>query len=228
MNLVKRPSVRYGTTRQPETPYQRAAQAWDDRIGAARVQAKNWRLMAFGALVLASGFAAALIWQSTRGTIVPWIVQVDKLGEAQVVASAVADYRPTDPQIAWHLARFIEQVRSIPDDPVMVRQNWLRAYDYTTDRGAISLNDYARLNDPFAKVGKIQIAVEVSSVIRASPDSFRVAWIERRYGNGSLASTERWTAILTIVIQQPRDADRLKANPLGVYVNAINWSKELS
>ncbi|RUY20977.1 conjugal transfer protein TrbF [Mesorhizobium sp. M7A.F.Ca.US.001.04.1.1] len=228
MNLFRRPSVRYGTTPQPETPYQRAAQVWDERIGSARVQAKNWRLMAFGSLVLAAGFATALVWQSTRGTVVPWIVQVDKLGEAQAVAPAVADYRPTDPQIAWHLARFIEQVRSIADDPVIVRQNWLRAYDYTTDRGAVSLNEYARLNDPFAKVGKVQIAIDVSSVIRASPDSFRVAWTERRYGNGSLTSTERWTAILTIVIQQPHDADRLKANPLGVYIDAINWSKELS
>lgn len=228
MNLFRRPSVRYGKTPQPETPYQRAAQVWDERIGSARVQAKNWRLMAFGSLVLAGGFASALVWQSTRGTVVPWVVQVDKFGEAQAVAPAAADYRPTDPQIAWHLARFIEQVRSIPDDPVVVRQNWLRAYDYTTDRGATFLNDYARLNDPFVKVGKIQIAIEISSVIRASPDSFRVAWTERRYENGSLAGTERWTAILTIIIQQPRDADRLKANPLGVYVNAINWSKELS
>lgn len=228
MNLFRRPSVRYGNTPQPETPYQRAAQAWDERIGSARVQAKNWRLMAFGSLILAGGLASALVWQSTRGSVVPWVVQVDKLGEAQAVAPAVADYRPTDPQIAWHLARFIEQVRSIADDPVIVRQNWLRAYDYTTDRGAVSLNQYARLNDPFAKVGKIQIAVDVSSVIRASQDSFRVAWTERRYENGALASAERWTAILTIIIQQPRDADRLKTNPLGVYVNAINWSKELS
>ncbi|MGX5829325.1 conjugal transfer protein TrbF [Mesorhizobium sp. 43Arga] len=227
MNPFKRPSVRYGTTPQPETPYQRAAQAWDERIGSARVQAKNWRLMAFGSLALAGGLAGALVWQSTRGSVVPWVVQVDKFGEAQVVASAVADYRPTDPQIAWHLARFIEQVRSIPDDPVIVRQNWLRAYDYTTDRGATSLNDYARSNDPFAKVGKIQVAIDISSVIRASPDSFRVAWTERRYENGNLASTERWTAILTVIIQQPREADRLKANPLGVFVNAINWSKEL-
>lgn len=228
MNFFKRPSVRYGKTPQPETPYQRAAQVWDERIGSARVQAKNWRLMAFGSLVLAGGFASAVVWQSTRGTVVPWVVQVDKFGEAQAVAPAVADYRPTDPQIAWHLAHFIEQVRSIPADPVIVRQNWLRAYGYTTDRGAVSLNDYARLNDPFPKVGKIQIAIEISSVIRASPDSFRVAWIESRYENGSLASTERWAAVLTIITQQPRDADRLKANPLGVYVNAINWSKELS
>ncbi|MER9835108.1 conjugal transfer protein TrbF [Mesorhizobium sp. M0145] len=228
MTPFRRPFVRYGKTPQPETPYQRAAQIWDERIGSARVQAKNWRLMAFGSLVLAGGFASALVWQSTRGSVVPWVVEVDKFGEAQVVAPAVADYGPTDPQIAWHLARFIEEVRSIPADPVIVRQNWLRAYDYTTDRGAISLNDYARLNDPFAKVGKLQMAIEVSSVIRASPDSFRVAWIERRYENGTLAGTERWTAILTVVIQPTRDADRLKANPLGVYVNAINWSKELS
>ncbi len=118
-------------------------------------------------------------------------------------------------------------MRSIPVDPIIVRQNWLTAYDFVTDRGAIALNDYARTNDPFAKVGKIQIAVDVSSVIRASQDSFRIAWVERRYENGSLAATERWTAILTIVIETPRDAEKLRRNPLGVFIHALNWSKEL-
>jgi type IV secretion system protein VirB5 len=228
MNIFKRPAVHYGKTPEPETPYQKAAQVWDDRIGSARVQAKNWRYMAFGSLILSAGFAGALVIQSARGTVVPWVVQVDKLGQAQSIAPATADYRPTDPQIAWHLARFIEQVRSIPADPIIVRQNWLRAYEWTTDRGAGALNDYARTNDPFTKVGKQQIAVDVSSVIRASPDSFRVAWTERQFENGALARTERWTAILTITLQPPRDAERLKANPLGIYVNAINWSRELS
>lgn len=226
--MFKRHSVRYSKTPEPETPYQKAAQAWDERIGSARVQAKNWRLMAFGSLLLSAGLATGLVWQSARGTIVPWVVQVDRLGEAQAIAPAEANYRPTDPQVAWHLARFIEQVRAIPADPIIVRQNWLRAYDFTSDRGALALNDFARANDPFTKVGKVQLAVEVSSVIRASPDSFRVAWIERRYENGQIAGTERWTAILTITIQQPRDAERLRKNPLGVFVNAINWSKEMS
>ncbi|HWU79993.1 MAG TPA: conjugal transfer protein TrbF [Caulobacter sp.] len=225
--MFKRPATHYGKTPEPETPYQRAGQVWDERVGSARVQAKNWRYMAFGSLILSAGFAASLVWQSARGTIVPWVVQVDRLGQSQAIAPAVADYRPTDPQVAWHLARFVEQVRSIPADAIIVRQNWLRAYDFTTDRGAMALNDYARTNDPFTKVGKQQIAVDVSSVIRASPDSFRVAWVQRTYQDGSLASTERWTAILTIVVQSPRDAEKLRANPLGIYVNAINWSKEL-
>ncbi|WP_456242890.1 conjugal transfer protein TrbF [Sphingobium cupriresistens] len=226
--MFKRPAVHYGKTPQPETPYQRAAQVWDERIGSARVQAKNWRYMAFGSLILSAGFAAALVWQSARGTVVPWVVQVDRLGQAQAVAPATADFRPTDPQVAWHLGRFIEQVRSIPADPIIVRQNWLRAYEWTTDRGAAALNDYARANDPFTKVGKQQVAVEVSSVIRASPDSFRVAWTERHYESGQLSTTERWTAILTIAIQPPRDTERLRANPLGIYVNAISWSREMS
>lgn len=227
MNVFTRPGVRYGATPALDTPYQRATQAWDDRIGSARVQARNWRLMAFGSLLLSAGLSGALVWQGARGSVTPWVVEVDRLGQTQAVAPAVAGYKPTDPQIAWHLARFIEEVRSIPSDPVVVRQNWLRAYGYATDRGALALNEYARANDPFSKVGRTQVSVDVSSVIRASPDSFRVAWVERRYVDGALASTERWTAILTVVLQPPRTTEQLRKNPLGVFVHALNWSREL-
>jgi len=220
--------IRYGRTPEPETPYHRAAQVWDDRIGSARVQARSWRLAFFGTLALSGGLATGLVWQGARGTIVPWVVEVDKLGEAQTVAPATADYRPTDPQIAFHLARFIEEVRGIAADPIVVRENWLKAYDFTTDKGALALNDYARTNDPFANIGKVQVAVDVSSVIRASADSFRVAWTERHYQDGNLAATERWSAILTFVVQPPRTPDALRKNPLGLFVNAINWSKELN
>jgi type IV secretion system protein TrbF len=225
--MFRRSSTHYGKTPEPETPYQKAAQVWDERIGSARVQAKNWRLMAVGALFLSAGLGFGLVWQSARGTVVPWVVQVDALGQAQTVAPASADYEPSDPQIAYHLAHFIEWVRAITADPVVVRQNWLRAYEFTTDRGALALNEYARAEDPFTKVGEMQVAVDVSSVIRASPDSFRVAWTERRYQDGSLTSTEHWTAILTIRVQPPRTAERLRDNPLGIYVHALNWSKEL-
>jgi type IV secretory pathway TrbF-like protein len=225
--MFKRPSVHYGRAPEAVTPYQKAAQVWDERIGSARVQARSWRLMAFGSLLLSGGLSAALVWQSAKGSITPWVVEVDHLGQAQAVAPANSFYQPTDPQVAFHLARFIEDVRGLPADAVVLRQNWLRAYDFTTDRGAVALNDYARNNDPFSRLGSTQISIEVSSVIRASPESFRVAWTEHRYENGQLSTTERWTAILSVVIETPRDVDRLRKNPLGVYVKAINWSKEL-
>jgi type IV secretion system protein TrbL len=185
--LPRRPSIHYGTSPEPVTPYQRAAQVWDDRIGSARVQAKNWRLAFFGCLRFRAGWQAVSSGNRRAARSRPGWCRSTSSARHRPSRLPMSTYRPTDPQIAFHLARFIEQVRAIPADPIVVRQNWLRAYDFTTDRGAQALNDYARANDPFAQVGKVQVAVDVSSVIRASNDSFRVAWTERRYQDGALS-----------------------------------------
>ena len=226
--MFKRVIQRYGTTPEPVTPYQRAAQVWDERLGSARVQAKNWRLMAFGCLLFSGALSGGLLWQSAQSRITPYVVEVDKSGAVRAVGPAIEPYKPTDAQIAYHLARFITDVRALSIDPVLVRQNWLEAYGYATDHGAVFLNDFARSNDPFKVVGERSIAVQVTSVVRVSDDSFQVKWTEQIYEHDSLARTERWTAIATIVLQQPRTADALRRNPLGLYVNGLNWSRELN
>lgn len=223
----RRAVQRYGRTPEPATPYQRAAQVWDERIGSARVQARNWRLMAFGGLLLSTGLSAGLLWQSMQSRVVPYVVEVDKLGEARAVAPADTAYRPTDPQIAWHLGRFIGQVRSVSLDPVLMRANWLGAYDWVTARGAQFLGEYARSADPFGQVGERTVAVQVTSVIRASDRSFQVKWSEAVFERGSYAGTTRWTAILSVVVKPPVSAETLRKNPLGLYVDAIDWSREL-
>src|SRR4051812_39364334 len=110
--LFKRAVQRYGRTSEPETPYQRARQMWDERIGSARVQARGWRLMAFGSLALSTTLSGGLLWQSMQSRVTPYVVEVDRLGEARAVTEAEAAYHPTDPQIAWHLGRFISNIRS--------------------------------------------------------------------------------------------------------------------
>jgi len=221
-------SPRLGATPVPETPYQRAGQAWDERLGTWRAQAAGWRLMAVGLLAANTALCGSLAWLATRGSVTPWIVQVDHLGAPRVVAPAVPGVRPTDPMIAWSLARWIESVRSLPADPVVLGEAWRRAYDFVDDAGAIALSDHARGADPFGQVGKVQVTVEVSSVVRASPDSFRVAWIERRYENGQLAATERWSGILTLALRPPRTLEGLRKNPLGIFIHSIGWSKEFT
>jgi type IV secretion system protein TrbF len=137
------------------------------------------------------------------------------------------DYQPTDPQIAWHLGKFIQNVRSVSLDPVLVRENWLAAYDYATDKGALFLGEYARDSNPFAEIGRKTVSVQVTSVVRASDTSFQAKWRESLFERGSLASTSEWTAILTTRIQTPKSAEVLRKNPLGLYVDGVAWSREL-
>jgi type IV secretion system protein VirB5 len=108
-----------------------------------------------------------------------------------------------------------------------MRENWLSAYDFATNRGALFLGEYARAAAPFARVGERSVSVQVTSVVRASERSFQVKWIESAYERGSLAGTSRWTAILTVKVSRPKSADTLRRNPLGLYVDAIDWSREL-
>lgn len=223
----RRASPRFAETTVPATPYQRATQLWDDRIGSARVQAANWRLMAFGCLIIAGIALGDDIRGHLRSTVTPYVVQVDRFGQAQAVAPATTDYQPNDPQIAYFLARFVERVRGLSVDPIVVRQSWLDAYDQITSRAKPVLDAYAQGADPFGKIGHRAVSVEVTSVVRASDRSFRVAWVESAYQDSTAEPAQRWTGILTVVVQTPRTEEKLRKNPLGIYIDAIAWSREI-
>jgi type IV secretion system protein VirB5 len=182
--------------------------------------------MAFGCLTLALLMAGGLVWRSAQSIVTPYVIEVDQSGQVRAVGEAATPYRPADAQIAHHLARFVTLVRSLSIDPIVVRQNWLDAYDYTTDKGAAVLNDYASKNDPFARIGKESVTVQITSVVRASD------LVQRALDGATLhqrcpAGTERWNAVLSTVLQTPRTEQRLRKNPLGIYVNGLSWSREL-
>ena len=171
--------------------------------------------MAFGCLTLAVLMAGGLVWRSAQSIVTPYVIEVDNAGQVRAVGEAATPYQPSDAQIAYHLGRFIGLVRSLSIDPIVVRQNWLDAYDYTTDKGAVVLNEYARVADPFSRIGKESVTVQVSSVTRASDQSFNVRWTETRFVNGALDRTERWNAVISTVLQTPRTEQRVRKNPLN-------------
>src|SRR5690606_6848947 len=96
----KRPHARYAESPQPVTPYQAAAQAWDERIGSARVLAWNWRLMPFCCLALSLLTAGGLVWRSGHSIVTPYLVEVDTGGQLRAVGEAATPYRPNDAQTA--------------------------------------------------------------------------------------------------------------------------------
>jgi type IV secretion system protein VirB5 len=155
------------------------------------------------------------------------VVEVDRGGDVLAVGPAIEAYRPSDAQIEHFLARFIEDVRTLSIDPIVVRTNWLRAYDFVTDQGALALNEYARKDDPFAKVGTTTVTAEVTSVVRVSSQVFEARWIEQIFENAAMMKTDRFTGVFTVIFKSPDTAEILKKNPLGLYVHVLNWSHDL-
>ena len=224
----KRASNRFGKTPVPVTPYQKAGQIEDRRLGRANARGNRWCLAFCGAMGLAALSTSGLIYQSAQASIVPWVVEVDETGAVKASGPAETNFKPSDAQIAHQLARFISNVRSVSIDPVVLRENWLSAYNFATDQAALTLNTYANENDPFADIGQRSVTVDVNSIVRSSDDSFEVRWREKSFRGGALLTTQTFTASLSIITIAPTDAETLHRNPLGLYVHGLHWSKDLN
>lgn len=209
-----------------ETPYQRARQVWDERMGLSIAHARNWRLIAFGALALAAFLGAGWWVQAGRASVTPYVVEVSSWGETQRITALDGTYRPREAEIGFTLARWIGDVRSQSIDPVVIRQNWLRAYDFTTPKSAAFLNAWAEAHDPFAGAGQRATTVEVLNVVRRSEATYDIQWRETRYLNGQTSGEARWRALVTIRLQRPANEAELMKNPLGIRIEDVSWTPD--
>lgn len=222
-------TTRAGFTPPPDSPYIRASRVWDERIGSARVQARNWRLAALLALIAVIVLAAGILYAQNKSTVAPYVVAVNEHGMPVQIAKIPQAYSPSDAEIANMLLTFVENVRSLSTDPVVVRQNWLKAYQFLSDRGTNQMNEWAKANDPFKLVGNkegISIMVEIESIVKSAGSTYQVRWREILFRNGAKDTDKNWIGTFSIVVQQPTTLERLRVNPLGLYIDAFNWTEE--
>lgn len=226
-NAFRRSQDRYGDSTPVETPYQRAAQVWDDRLGSARVQARNWRLMAFVCAGLAAVALGGFIYSELDTHVATYVVPVDRYGRAGRIELADRQYEPSSAETGYFVADFVHLVRSKSTDPVVLRQNWTKAYAFVTGDAQGQLTGHARANDPFARLGQQAVNVEIVSVLPRSPTSYQVQWRETIFEQGAAQPGTRWTGLFTVTHRQPRTEEQLRANPLGVLITSFQWSREL-
>lgn len=210
------------------TPYQRAAQVWDERMGLSIAHARNWRRLAFANLALAAFLGGGWWMQSRQAVVKPFVVQVSDWGETQRITAIGGRYEPTEAQVGHALSEWVRKVRSKSMDPIVIRQNWLSAYDLVTPKAASFLNAYAQAHDPFAEAGREAVNVEVLNVVRRTERTYDLQWRETRFVNGQQAGQERWRALITTKLQPPKTEAELMKNPLGIRIEDVSWTPDAS
>lgn len=203
----------------PLTSYQRAKQEWDDRIGGARVQAKNWRFMALLSMIVSLILLVMLIISLSLDHTVVYVAQVGPGGRVVNVAPLEKSYTPTSAEKEYFLGQFIQLIRSIPLDPVVAKRNWVSAYQFLSARGAQQLNTIMRENNPLKVLGDKTVTVNISDINPISENSYHVDWTEKTIdSSGKLDSTISYSGTFTIMVQPPKTQTAILQNPLGIYI----------
>lgn len=217
----------------PVTPYLRAQQEWDDRIGATVVRAKNWRLAFIISSVTTLTLSLAVIQQTAQSRVIPIIVGLDKERGEPVVIGRVTEgsYQPSILEIKFFITHFINLVRNVPSDPVLIRQSWLKAYLFLRREAANQLNDITNKDEgsPLKRIGDQTVTIQPVSVVQvAGSNSYQARWQETVYDDHG-NQTERYVmnGVFTIELEPPRDERVLNENPLGLYIRSFQWNREI-
>lgn len=208
-----------------DTPYMRAQQAWDARMGTAVQAAVTWRWIAagLGAFVFLLAIAATMIALQKRTFV--HVVEVSPEGAVLSVRPASGEYTPTDAQVSYFLGHFVKLIRGVPTDGVVLRENWLEAYRFLTPQAAQHLNEVAREEDPFTLLGTTARSAVITSIVQRSDETWQVSWIEATHGAGG-GARRAYTGLFTIRFERPRSADALARNPLGLFITEFSFSPE--
>jgi type IV secretory pathway TrbF-like protein len=222
---------RNGGSADDHNPYARAAAEWDQRIGSARVQARNWRYIAFASMALALISTSGAVVLGVKKQVATYVVEVDKAGMPGRITLASEPYHPATAQVAYFVGELVRLVRERPLDPVVMRQQWTKAYQFLAGQAVNAMNEYAATDTGMKSLpgeGATARTVEISSILQKSEGTYQVRWVETTYSNGIRRSREDYTGLFQVKLMPPRDeADAFK-NPIGAYVTNFTWSREFS
>lgn len=226
MNFSFRSPARSYAAAPADTPYKRAQQEWDARMGSAVLSARSWRAIAFGALGLLGVSVVSLVVVAMQQRTFVHVVEVSPEGQVMNVRAADGRWIATEAQKAYHLGQFVRLVRSLPTDGVVLRENWLQAYRFLTPQAAAQLTEIARQDDPFLSLGRVGRTVHIRSIIARSNNAWEVTWVERATNATGTTDPEVYSGVFTLTTRAPRNADEIANNPLGLLISDFSWSRE--
>lgn len=228
---AKAPAVTANAGARRETnPYLEARREWNERYGDYIQQAHHWRTMAIvsGLVALVSVIGVGYI--ASRSKIVPYVVEVDRVGEVAAVGPAERPAAVDSRVIKAYLARFVTDWRAVTIDRQAQKAAIDRIYSMLP-RASIALskvNDFFRTHNPFGRAANETVAVAVTNILPISEKTWQVEWQEVvRDARGAVQSTVRMKVSILVGITPPTEEKQILVNPLGVFITDLNWAQQL-
>lgn len=217
----------YKPSELAETPYQKAKQEWDHRIGDSRVQAENWRFTAVLSLVVSLLLLMLLIASLSLEKDHVFVAEVSNEGRVINVAPLTIRYQPTLAQKEYFISQFVKLTRELPLDPVVAKQNWLNAYSFLSQRASEQLNAIFKAENPLTSLGKKTVTVVIADVNPVSNQTIQIDWLETiTNSEGVIENKATYSGVFTLAIKQPTTQKEILSNPLGIFITDFHFSKK--
>ena len=210
------------------SPYLNGREEWLERYCPYIRRAAQWRIVSFLCLCITSISITGNVMQASQTKTVPYIIEVDALGKAAVVAGADTASATPKRLIQAEIAKCVSDWRTVTADVELQQKMIERLSFFMAGSAKGVLRQWYEANNPYeiAKSGKL-VHVEIKGLpLPVSSDSYRVEWVETvRSHAGVMLDSHIYEATVTIQINPPTVDAVLLRNPGGVYITALSAGK---
>lgn len=216
------------------SPAEKASRKWDAREGEIIEQNYHLRKILLGLMGVICVLGAALAYKAISENVTVYVVETDiKTGEIRNVgtANSMENYKPDEQVYSYFVRQFVQDVRSIPLDEVVYKNQLREAYYFLTQDGANVLQSRFDDEKRAQKFGKATVQVTIQSIIPMDGGkSYQVRWSEVEYlinsKGGGDKNVSQYTGMFTVDLLRTKDKDILKYNPLGMYILDFRWEED--
>ncbi|MBU2767620.1 type IV secretion system protein [Acidithiobacillus ferrivorans] len=204
--------------------YLAGRQEWLERYGSYIARARNWRLAAFVFAGVCVIEAFGLVHEADRVKTIPFVVEVNKLGESVRLAQAVqaGDFNGDNAITRHVLAHWVNLVFSRIPDNHAEEERVLSTYHFATQDSQRALNTYFKTHNPYSAQGFRDVQVNTSLPMAGTKNVWQVTWTATQYGSAKdgdpILWRKRYSATIQIAISPPTSTKVAENNPFGIYI----------
>jgi type IV secretion system protein VirB5 len=204
---------------------------WQEMFGSYVHQAFMWRLVALFCLLILSISVYGNVYQSKQNKVVPYVIEIDKLGQSAAVKRADSTSPIPQRVIQSEIASVITNWRTVTADVDLQRRMVERLGYFISGSAHGFISEWFERNNPYktAKNNKL-IQIDIKGLpLPVSNDSWRIEWTETvRNHSGVFQSASTFEATMMVAIVPPTTDDQIMNNPGGIWVTELSYSTVLS
>lgn len=219
---------------ESENPYLAARRSWNHHLDTVVSQRQSWQVIGILSLLIALASVGGLIHIGSQSKFIPYVVEVDKLGQTVALGPVqAADH--ADPRVIHAaVADWLACARMVSPDVAMQRKCVFKVYSMlaTNDPATPKMNEWLNgtaESSPFKRAEKEMVSIEIRTVIPQTPVTWQVEWVEStRDRQGTMRSPPAtWRALVTTYVAETSSTtdEQLRNNPLGIHVRDYAWSR---
>ena len=213
----------------PSNPYLNARQEWLERYGSYIAARDRWRLVSVCCLLIAALAVAGNVIQSLQFKVVPYLVEVDKLGDVRSARRADVMGPVPDRVVQAALARYVVSWRTVTPDRGLQRRMISEVSAFSTAAATGMLREWYAANNPYERAREKMVEVEIKSLpLPVGDSSWRIEWLEiTRNHSGVAMEKTKYEATMIVGTIPPNSDQQIMSNPTGTHVTSLSFGKLL-